>query len=284
MSSQSSAVSSSVPTPSTPGSKTINRSAMNQAIKFDDRGRALLNLACGTRTDANWNNLDFSPYALLRRQPLLVKFLRKTGFLSDQRYLRLQAVDPAIIRWNLARGIPFEGASFDVVYHSHFLEHLDRGAALLFLRECHRVLKTDGILRVVVPDLELLLRTYCTALADLDLEDSLTAETAHECAIYRLFDQMVRSEVSGAEEQMPWVRRIERLIRGNAATTGENHRWMYDRHSLARILRRIGFRDVQRQNATTSAIAGWEGCFLDYEQDGQAWKPNSLYLEARKAV
>jgi hypothetical protein len=59
---------------------------------------------------------------------------------------------------------------------------------------------------------------------------------------------------------------------------------MYDRHSLARILRRIGFRDVQQQNATTSAIAGWEGCFLDYEQDGQAWKPNSLYLEARKAV
>ena len=251
-------------------------------IKRDASGRALLNLACGTSTDWAWNNLDFSPYALLRRHPLLTSVLYAVGLVSDRRVGRLEAIDPRIIRWNLARGIPFEDQSFDVVYHSHFLEHLERAAAPGFLRECHRVLKPGGILRVVVPDLELFLRRYSTATEELDRGDSLTAESEHECAVYKLFDQMVRSEVSGAAEQKPWVRSIERLIRGNAASTGENHRWMYDRHSLARILVRAGFAEVERQSAATSAIAGWEGCFLDYDQNGQGWKPNSLYLEARK--
>lgn len=249
-------------------------------IRRDASGRALLNLACGTRTDWTWTNLDFSPYATLRRFPLLASVLHAVGLLSDQRLHRLEGIDPGIIRWKLARGIPFEDASFDVVYHSHFLEHLDRRAALLFLSECHRVLKPGGILRVVLPDLELLVRTYCAALAELDRGDSLTAVGTHEGAIYDLFDQMVRGQASGAHEQKTWVRLIERLIRGNAAATGENHRWMCDRHSLSRILLTIGFEDVGVLRPEASAIADWDRCSLDLNPDG-THKTDSLYLEAR---
>jgi len=252
-------------------------------VKTDARGRALLNLACGTRTDANWNNVDFSHYALLRHHDFAVRVLRKLGLVSDQRYVRLQAIDRDVIRWNLTRGIPFDDNTYDVVYHSHFLEHLDRQAAFSCLRECYRVLKPGGILRVVVPDLELLVQWYRESLGELD-RGNLDAESRHERAIHDLFDQMVRTVSSGTAEQKPWVRRIERLIRGNAATTGENHRWMYDRHSLGRLLTQIGFTAVHEQRATTSAIAGWENCFLDYDPGGKAYKPESLYLEAVKAV
>ena len=250
-------------------------------LKHDAQGRVLLNLACGTQTDPQWNNLDFSPYALLCRRPLLVKLLRISGFLSDQRYARLQELDPTLIRWNLARGIPFEDETADVVYHSHFLEHLERDSALVFLRECHRVLKPGGIIRVVVPDLHLLISAYCAAFADLESGKVLT-EKAQECAVYCLFDQMVRGKVSGAEEQKPWVRRIEHLIRGNAETCGENHRWMYDQYSLGRVLLRTGFTDVQQHRANTSSIAGWNHCFLDHDTAGTVYKPNSLFMEARK--
>ena len=85
-------------------------------IKRDDSGRALLNLACGTRTDWSWNNLDFSPYATLRRYPLLAGILDSVGFLSEERLQRLESIDPEIIRWNLARGIPFSGESFEIEF------------------------------------------------------------------------------------------------------------------------------------------------------------------------
>lgn len=229
-------------------------------LKTDAHGRALLNLACGTRTDTSWNNVDFSSYALLRHYNFMVKVLRKLRFISDQRYERLQAIDSDIIRWNLVRGIPFDDNTFDVVYHSHFLEHLDRDAAAACLLECHRVLKPGGILRVVVPDLELLVKWYRESLDELD-RGNLDAESRHERAICDLFDQMVRTGSSGTAEQKPWVRRIEGLIRGSAAATGENHRWMYDRHSLGRTLTRVGFTEVCGHSATTSSIARWERCF-----------------------
>jgi predicted SAM-dependent methyltransferase len=252
-------------------------------VKYDSAGRALLNLACGTRTDASWNNLDFSPYASLRRRPHIVKALREIGFLSAERYQRLQAIDPAIIRWNLARGIPFADSTFDVVYHSHFLEHLEREAAVKLLGECYRVLKPGGILRIVVPDLETLALLYRDALEALDKSgDTSENEAAHNNAIAELFDQMVRIGSSGTAEQKPWVRAIERLIRGSASDTGENHRWMYDRQSLSRILARLGFTTIRQHYATTSGIAGWERCFLDYNPDGSVYKTKSLYVEASK--
>jgi len=241
-------------------------------IKYDPSGRALLNLACGSLTDWTWNNLDFSPYATLRHHSWLAAALYRIGLLSLQRWHRLEEIDPDIIRWNLANGIPFPDNSFDVVYHSHFLEHIDPPSARKFLLECHRVLKPGGTLRVVVPDLELLVNTYCEAIKQIQ-RGEITAQAAHQCAIYRLFDQMVRNGTSGAKEQKPWVRRIERLIRGSASTCGETHRWMYDQYSLGRLLGEIGFEQV--------TVCGPK-LGLEFDPDGRASKPNSLYLEAKR--
>src|SRR5687768_11717320 len=103
-------------------------------------GRAMLNVACGTRMHWDWNNLDFSPYALLARKPWLAALMKRAGLLSAERQERLTGIDPTIIRWDLRRGIPFAADSFDVVYHSHFLEHIDPQYAPGLLKECHRVL------------------------------------------------------------------------------------------------------------------------------------------------
>ena len=107
-------------------------------------GRAMLNLACGTRMHPEWNNIDFSVYARLRRYPKIVGFLHKVGLISNERFQQFEKVDPNIIVWDLRRGIPFESETFDIVYHSHFLEHIDSDKALRFLGECYRVLKPGG--------------------------------------------------------------------------------------------------------------------------------------------
>lgn len=61
---------------------------------------------------------------------------------------------------DLAKGIPASDNSLDVVYHSHMLEHLTAADGADFIGSCFRVLKPGGLLRVIVPDLELWARNY----------------------------------------------------------------------------------------------------------------------------
>ena len=53
---------------------------------------------------------------------------------------------------------PLPDAAFDYVYSEHMIEHVPRDAGLAMLRECRRVLKPGGILRLVTPSLGFLLR------------------------------------------------------------------------------------------------------------------------------
>ncbi|MGA9379876.1 MAG: methyltransferase domain-containing protein [Phormidium sp.] len=83
-----------------------------------------LNLGCGYRFHPDWTNVDFV----------------STG--------------EGVIAHNFIKGIPFHDSSFDVIYHSHLLEHFSKKEAESFLRDCYRVLRPQGVLRVAVPDLE----------------------------------------------------------------------------------------------------------------------------------
>ncbi|HZG38660.1 MAG TPA: methyltransferase domain-containing protein [Nodosilinea sp.] len=125
-----------------------------------------LNLGCGTRFHPDWVNLDSIAHS------------------------------PDIIKHNLQKGIPFDDASFDVVYHSHVLEHFSQAAGQQFIHECYRVLRPQGILRVVVPDLEQIARTYLLA-----LEKSLTGDPTwqanYDWILLELFDQVSRDQTGG---------------------------------------------------------------------------------------
>ncbi len=244
-------------------------------------GRALLNCACGTVMHPAWTNLDFSPYAWLARRRWLGRLLRAAGVLSQDRWERLQRVDPQVIYWDLRRGIPFGDATFDAVYHCHFLEHLPRPEAAKFLAECYRVLAPGGILRVAVPDLEAIVDSYCQAVRRLDLGDA-TAADDHRQAIHQLFDQMVRLELAGTERQRPAVRWLERRVRGDAVRNGELHYWMYDRFSLEEMLVQAGFGKIARYGPEQSAIAGFASFGLEIGPAGGPYHPRSLYMEGTK--
>ncbi len=101
-----------------------------------------------------------------------------------------------MVRCDLLRGLPFADETFDVVYHSHVLEHLEPGRAAGFLRECWRVLETDGILRVVVPDLENIARIYLERLERV-LAGDAGAEDDYDWVVLELLDQMTRTRSGG---------------------------------------------------------------------------------------
>jgi len=125
-----------------------------------------LNLGCGHHYHKEWTNLDF------------------------------KGIPGEVQEHNLLKGIPFETASFDVVYHSHVLEHFPPQDGEAFIGECFRVLKPGGILRVVVPDLEGIVREYLKQLEGAKAGDK-TAEVRYDWIFLELLDQLVRHKGGG---------------------------------------------------------------------------------------
>lgn len=121
-----------------------------------------LNLACGNSYVANsdWINLDY---------------------VSSSPYVR-QA--------NLLETLPFDSNSISLVYSSHFFEHIPLHQVPSFLKECHRVLKPGGVIRLVLPDFEEMCREYLTQLDGGDY-------TKAKLCVIDIVDQCVRLERGG---------------------------------------------------------------------------------------
>jgi predicted SAM-dependent methyltransferase len=100
--------------------------------------------------------------ALLGTQPLrlnLGSYLdRKPGFVS----LDLAGI-PVDVAWDLVRPLPFPSASVEAICHDHTLEHLTLAHGLALSRECFRVLRPGGCIRISVPDAGLAIRDYGAA-------------------------------------------------------------------------------------------------------------------------
>jgi SAM-dependent methyltransferase len=231
----------------------------------------ILNLACGTKTSEKTINIDWSWYLVIKKRRILS--LLSPLFLSRQRRQDLAKIKGPIIAHNLLKGIPFNDSSVDAVYHSQFLEHLDRDQAKKFLLEIKRVLKPEGIQRIVVPDFEVLCKRYIDHIHQ--CSDSLE-RAKHESYVAAIIEQCVREEPVGLSQQTGWKRFLEKILLGDTKKRGERHRWMYDRISLADMLERAGFRNISIKTFGTSAIECWGKIGLDTEDSV------SLYMEAIK--
>jgi predicted SAM-dependent methyltransferase len=127
-----------------------------------------LNLGCGSHFNRRWVNIDFS----------------KTG--------------EGVIGHNLLNGIPFDENTFEVVYHSHVLEHFPKDSAAKFIDECYRVLKPGGIVRIAVPDLEQIVNNY-RRLFDLGKAnpDDEKIRADYDWIMTEMYDQTVRIQSGG---------------------------------------------------------------------------------------
>ena len=67
----------------------------------------------------------------------------------------LKGVDQVL---DVRQGLPF--ADVAAIYAEHFLEHLSLDEGLGFLKECRRVLRPDGVLRLSTPNLDWVMLTH----------------------------------------------------------------------------------------------------------------------------
>jgi SAM-dependent methyltransferase len=223
-------------------------------------------------------NVDWSVYFRLKKN----SFLRMMAapFLRGERLRRLQSLPANIFFHNLAQRLPFASDSVDVVYHSHFLEHLDAAQAENFLRETQRVLRPDGLQRIVVPDLETVVRAY---LSHLSLSERDPQEAGrHDAYVAAVIEQCVRREAFGSARQKPIQRRMENILLGDARRRGQTHQWLYDKVNLSGRLTGLGFREVRICRYDDSRVPDWARYGLDVNENGGEYKPGSLYVEAIK--
>ncbi len=223
--------------------------------------------------------MDWSIYLRIKRNPLFRSLAPLV--LRGQRRERFAALPSNIVVHNLAKGIPFDANSIDVVYHSHLFEHLDRAVAPIFQREVHRVLKPGGIQRIVMPDLEFAVKRYVEHISICEKNPEEAA--AHDSYIAEFLEQSVRREPAGTSQQKPLRRFVENLLLGDARKRGETHQWMYDRINLSRLLVSLGFDAPVFLDARTSQIENWDAYGLDYTPPGEQSHPGWLYVEARKS-
>ena len=241
-------------------------------------GAKILNLGCGTSTSAATINIDWSPQVRIKSSKLGDKVAKR--LLSGERLDNYNAIEGNLMVHDLRKGIPFESGSIDAVYHSHVLEHIDRDGIDGFLAEIKRVLKPGGVHRIVVPDLEPLLRGYLDSLSAIDAGHG--NPEAHDDHVASFAEQMVRREAAGTSQQPPMRRKVENTLLGDARKRGETHQWMWDRVNLAVVLKQAGFIDPTVVDFKTSAIDDWTSTGLDQEPDGSEYRPGSLYMEATR--
>lgn len=201
-----------------------------------------LNLGCGLDAPTGWINIDSSLNARLAKWPRIRRLLGKLHIIPRQ----LLDVDwpRNIMIHDLRKGLPFGNDSVSYIYASHLLEHLTIQDALHLIAECYRVLKPNGVLLIIVPDLRQMSEKYVSAkLNGLSSETTLAA------------DEFMRNLGTCPERQSAsnWIVDLHWSVHNKNL-----HKWMYDESSVAHRLREAGFVEVTRKTCFDSAILNIE--------------------------
>ncbi|MFC1681020.1 methyltransferase domain-containing protein [Pseudomonadota bacterium] len=206
-------------------------------------GNQYVQYGCGWSAPSGWRNFDASPTLRFERLPIVGRLYTK----NQERF-------PANVEYgNIVRGLPIQNDSCAAVYCSHVLEHLALNEFKLALRETYRLLRKQGLFRLVVPDLKFGIEKYKT-------------DQSGEAAM-----NFMREMSLGLEHRERSMIGKVRLCFGNS-----QHLWMWDYASISRELEKCGFVEIRRAKFGDSS----DSMFEDVEDPGR-WK-NCLGVECRK--
>ncbi len=217
-----------------------------------------INIGCGNRITKSYINYDNSFSVRLKNLPLFfIKIIYQFRIIAKQHYDYLKFIkDNDILYCDARIKIPLENYSVDNVYSSHTFEHLRYEDGDKFLNECYRVLKKDGGIRLIVPNLRL------------KIEDYIKLKDADDFFFQLGFFQDSHIEFN----------KFKKFIR-NIINDGSGHRHMYDENSIKKKLIKNGFKNPKILNAGQTTLKDLGELDL-YERSNSESK--SLYVEAYK--
>jgi predicted SAM-dependent methyltransferase len=179
-----------------------------------------IHLGCGKRIFKNWLNIDV---------------------------YKAQGID---IQLNFTNPLPFDTGSVNMIYSEHVLEHLFKPDAENLLKECCRILKNGGTIRIGVPDAEI----YFTKYKEKDTH---------------FFEKL--KHLGGATQTLDTpIDIINQMFR-----MGGDHLFAWDYDTLQKALQKAGFSHIKKYESGVASTA--DICLDDSEHAFE-----TLYVEAIK--
>lgn len=168
-----------------------------------------LHMGAGSNMLAGWCNTDINP--------------------EMENAIFLDAIKP----------FPFDDCTFDYIFSEHMIEHIELREGIGLLKECSRVLKPAGKIRISTPDLRYLIDLYSPEKTEIQDRE-----------IARIVDQI-----------FPDIGIYRDIFVINNFFRSWGHRFIYDYGLLKELMERAGFRDIVRCKVGESSdknLAGLE--------------------------
>jgi predicted SAM-dependent methyltransferase len=195
--------------------------------------RRYLRIGSGSHTDRGWLSVDLLPVRL------------------------------DVVFMDATKPFPIPSGSFDAIQCEHVIEHLDYASGVGMLRECHRILRKRGILRIATPNLDLVRR--------------LLGPPDH--------DHAITAYVHWSNERFGGSANEEHI--DNAAFTANRlvrewgHTFIHDERTLRGALAAAGFSEIVRVSPGESAHPELSGVDRHEEEVGrEANELETLAFEA----
>lgn len=205
-----------------------------------------IQFGCGLCAPVTWRNFDAGPaFWIEKNLPFMRQAVVRRGFPDYPRNIEYGDV---------VEGLPVAAGSAQAVYCSHVLEHLALNEFRTALANVREYLKPGGVFRLVVPDLEYLIRGY-------------VATESPDAAV-----TFMREAHLGEERKARgWGDKAKAMF-GRS-----QHLSMWDYKGMAAELDRTGFTQIRRASHRDAE----DPRFLDVEDAGR-WE-NCLGVECRRA-
>jgi len=213
-----------------------------------------LNLGSGPNGLDDWLNYDYGLLPLLSKITSLRHLLINLKLLPSTYNLDW----PEIKLVNIGQRFPLANRSIKYIYCSHVIEHFHRWQALKILKESHRVLRRNGVIRIVIPDIQKMCKNY---LKDLSSKNKNIRPGRNFC--WRLW---------GYEKDI----QPQNLIGKISRLFIRDHLWHYDEREISLLFKEAGFLKIKICQFRQGITPDIEKLDLEYYQD------HSLYIEAVK--
>ncbi len=174
----------------------------------------------------------------------------------------LEPKDWSVLYIDVTKKLPFKDSSLDYIVSEHLIEHLSKEEGLAFLKECRRVIKKGGKIRLSSPDLIFISSLY-------------KGDKKSKYYIKKITDRFL-NDSCGRDYRPVFVI--------NNAFYNWGHKFLYDEKLLIETFKKAGFKKIKKQDYGKSQDKNLDG-IESHEKgvgDVKVCQMESIVLEGTK--
>ena len=142
----------------------------------------------------------------------------------------IEILDLTTVYMDATNRFPFPSDVFDYIVAEHMIEHITYDRALKMLRECRRVLKKNGVIRISTPDIKL-------------TQQLMDRPLAPELERYVSWSNSTFDGIGSSNSAIHVVNRLQHAW---------GHQFLYDSDTLSSALKQCGFTEITQCSPSES--------------------------------